>query len=152
MGGLVWGWACLLLGFCSQIFIHHMWVRDQPLPRFCPPLTAGVDGCGFFNSMVVRLPFDLISESSEWWLFYSSVVIFMWLCKEASHVYLCCHLVLLFQLRSKLRQLRWQRGMIHWQMNISLLTCMSTLEMEKYVFIQSHLSFLYLLFSISHCK
>ena len=51
-----------------------------------------LDGCGFFNSVVVRLPFNSISDGSEWWLFYNWVVILMWLCKEASLVYLCCHL------------------------------------------------------------
>ena len=41
---------------------------------------ASLDGCGFFNSIVVRFPFNLISDGAEWWLFYSLVVILMWLC------------------------------------------------------------------------
>ena len=41
-----------------------------------------LDGCGFFNSIVVRLPFNSISDVSEWWLFYILVVILMWLCEE----------------------------------------------------------------------
>ena len=53
---------------------------------------TSLDECGFFNSLVVRLPFNLISDCSEWWLFYNLVVIFMWLCEEMSCVYLCCHL------------------------------------------------------------
>ena len=57
---------------------------------FCAPPTS-LDGCGFFNSVVVRLPFSLISDVPEWWLFYISVVILMWLCKEASYVCLCHH-------------------------------------------------------------
>ena len=48
--------------------------------------------CGFFNSIVVRLPFNPISDGSEWWLCYILVVILMWFCEEASHVYLCRHL------------------------------------------------------------
>ena len=66
-----------------------MW--DQPIP--CPPSSPTIlDRCGFFNSVVVRLSFNSTSDGSEWWLFYNLVVILMWLCKEASHVYLCCHL------------------------------------------------------------
>ena len=56
--------------------------------HFCAPPTS-LDECGFFNSVVVRLPFSLISER---WLFYILVVILMWLCKEVSHVCLLCHL------------------------------------------------------------
>ena len=61
---------------------------------FCistPP--SSLDGCGFFNSVVVRLPFNLFSDSSEWWLFYIVVVILMRLCEEASNVYLFFHLL-----------------------------------------------------------
>ena len=57
----------------------------------CAPPTS-LDGCGFFNSVVVRLPFNLISECLEWWLFYILVLILMQLCKEASHICLCRHL------------------------------------------------------------
>ena len=53
---------------------------------------TSLDGCGFFNSVVFRLPFNLISDSSEWWLFCILVVIFIWLCEEVSCVYLCRHL------------------------------------------------------------
>ena len=52
---------------------------------------TSLDGCGFFNSIVVRLPFNSISDHSEWWLFYILVVILMWLW-EVSHVCLRCHL------------------------------------------------------------
>ena len=48
--------------------------------------------CGFFTSVVVRLPFNLTSDGSEWWLFYILVVISMWLCEEMSCAYLCHHL------------------------------------------------------------
>ena len=88
--GLVWGWDSLLLRYPSQIFMYHTWMWDQPVPHLCPP--TSLDGCGFFNSVVVRLPFHSISDSSEWWWFYISAVILMWLCEEASHVYLCRHL------------------------------------------------------------
>ena len=60
-----------------------------------PPLLQS-DGCGFFNSIVVRIPFKCISDSSEWWVFCNLVVIFMWLCEKASHIYLCQHLPLYF--------------------------------------------------------
>ena len=36
----------------------------------CAPSTS-LDRCGFFNSIVVKFPFNSISDSSEWWLFYS---------------------------------------------------------------------------------
>ena len=87
--GLVWGWDFLLLRYPSQIFIHHMWMWDQPVS--CLPPTS-LDGCGFFNSVVVRLPFNSICDGYESWLFYILVVILMWLCEEASCVYLSHHL------------------------------------------------------------
>ena len=54
-----------------------------------PP--TSLDGCGFFNSIIVWLPFNSISNSSEWGLFYNLIVILMWLCEEASCVYLYHH-------------------------------------------------------------
>ena len=57
----------------------------------CAPPTS-LDGCGFFNSIVVRLPFNSISDSSEWWLFYIWVVILIWLGEEVSHICLCFYL------------------------------------------------------------
>ena len=59
----------------------------------CVPPTS-LDGCGSFNSIVVRLPFNSISGVPEWWLFYVLVVILMWLCEEVSHV--CLHRYLLY--------------------------------------------------------
>ena len=50
------------------------------------------DGCGFFNPLVVGLPLTSISDGSEWWVFFISVAISMWLCEEVSHVCLCYHL------------------------------------------------------------
>ena len=38
-----------------------------------PP--TSLDRCDFFNSVVVRLPFNLIPDGSEWWLFYNLIVI-----------------------------------------------------------------------------
>ena len=67
----------------------HEW-GTSPFCIFSPP--TSLDGCGFFSSVVVRLPFNWISAGSEWWLLYISVVILMWLCEEASHVCLRCHL------------------------------------------------------------
>ena len=63
-----------------------MWVWGPPIP------STSLDGCGFFNSIVVRLPFNSISDDPEWWLFYILIVILMWLCKELSHVFLHRHL------------------------------------------------------------
>ena len=57
----------------------------------CSPPTS-LDGCGFFNSLVVKLPLKSVSDGSEWWFFYILVVILTWMCEEVSHVCLCYHL------------------------------------------------------------
>ena len=44
--------------------------------HICAPPTD-LDGYGFFNSVVVRLPFNSISDGSEWRLFYVLVLILM---------------------------------------------------------------------------
>ena len=54
-----------------------------------PP--TNLDGCGFFNSVIVRLPFNSISDGSKRWLFYILGVILMWLCEDMSRVYLLHH-------------------------------------------------------------
>ena len=51
-----------------------------------PACQLSLDGCGFFNSIVIRLPFNPISDGTEWWLFWILVVILMWLCEEVSHI------------------------------------------------------------------
>ena len=51
-----------------------------------------LDGCGFFNCVVVKFPFNSISDGSEFWLFYNLVAILMWLWKAVSCIYLCCRL------------------------------------------------------------
>ena len=83
MGGLVCGWALLLSERTSAaeihlpIFIHHLWVWDQPIRHLCPSYQSP---CGFFfKSLVAGLPFSHISGGSEWWLLGSLVVILMWL-------------------------------------------------------------------------
>ena len=85
-----WGWESSLPKYPSQIFIHHTWMWYYPIPCSAPP--TSLDGCGFLKSMVVRLPFNSISASCKWWLFYILAVIFMWLFEEVNHVCLCCHL------------------------------------------------------------
>ena len=62
-GTLGWGAWCGAGTPRSRIFIHHTWVRDQPVLICAPP--TRLDGCGFFNSIVVRLPFNSISADSE---------------------------------------------------------------------------------------
>ena len=39
--GLVWGWDFSLPRYPSWIFIHHMWIWDQPIPHFCPSYQSG---------------------------------------------------------------------------------------------------------------
>ena len=88
--GLLWGWDSPLLRYVSWTFIYHMWMGDQSVYISTPPTI--LDRSGFFNSIVVRLPFNSISDRSEGWSFYIWVVILMWLDKEVSHVYLRLHL------------------------------------------------------------
>ena len=87
--GLVWGWDSSLLRYPSQIFIPYLYVGIAHSVSIPP---TSLNGCGFFNSIVVRLSFNSVSKGSVWWLFYVLVVILVWLCEEASHVYLCCYL------------------------------------------------------------
>ena len=63
---------------------------NSPFCISTPP--TSLHGCGFFNFVVVWLPFNSISDGSEWWLFCSLVVILMRLWKKVSHVYLHLHL------------------------------------------------------------
>ena len=76
------GWDSSLLRYASQIFIHYTWMWDQLFCISAP--TTSLEACGFFNSLIVRLPFNSISDGSEWWFFYgfSMVKILMWLSKE----------------------------------------------------------------------
>ena len=39
--GLVWSWESLLQRHPSQIFIHHTWMWDQPVPHLQPPYQYG---------------------------------------------------------------------------------------------------------------
>ena len=90
LGVLVSCWDSLLLRCPSRILCTTCGCGTC---WFCAStFLTSLDGCGLFNSVVVRLPFSLISDSSEWWAFYSLVVMLMRLCEEASHVYLCRHL------------------------------------------------------------
>ena len=85
LGGLVWGYDPLFLRY-SFWFLSTTHgcgpAHSSPLPLL------PVSMCFFFNSVVVWLPFSLISDGSEWWSFHNLVVILMWLCKEASCIYL----------------------------------------------------------------
>ena len=67
------GGPCVGLGLLTpeislRIFIHNTWCVASPLCICAPP--TSLDGCGFFHSIVVRLPFNLISDSCKWWLFH----------------------------------------------------------------------------------
>ena len=80
------GWDPCSQRYPSRILSPTGGWGTSPFCACTPP--SSLDGCGFFNS-TVRLPFNSISDSSEWWLFYILVVILMWLCEEVSHVCLC---------------------------------------------------------------
>ena len=102
-------------GFCSQelwgliFLVLEPWAEGPGvgLGTFAPEISILIFTCyfsvwdlhpscqsqyGFFNSVIVEIPFSSIYDISEWWLFYSLVVILTWLCKEASLVYLGRHL------------------------------------------------------------
>ena len=63
LSGLVWGWDPLLLRSPSRTFTHHVWMWGQPILCLCP--SNSLNGCGFFNPIVVRLPFTSISDTFE---------------------------------------------------------------------------------------
>ena len=60
------------------------------LPISAPPTSLGE--CFFFNSLVIGLPYNLISGSLGCVLFLSLLLSFFWLYKEAKHIYLHLHL------------------------------------------------------------
>ena len=60
-GGPVWVWDSSFLRDSSGIFIHMGGCQHV---RVCTP-PASLDGCGFFNSVLVRLPFNWISDVPE---------------------------------------------------------------------------------------
>lgn len=84
------------VGFCSQklIFLTLGWGLGVGLGLFAPKIAllnfypcgcwtnlfcvctppTSLDGCCFFSSTVVRLPFSSMSDVLEWWLFYILVV------------------------------------------------------------------------------
>ena len=72
-GGLVWGWDSLLLRNPSEFLSTTHGCGTSPFHVYAPP--TSLDGCGFFNSIVVRLSFNSIFVSSEQRLFYILVVI-----------------------------------------------------------------------------
>ena len=76
LGGLVWDSS--LLRYPSQIFIT---IHGSGTSPFCvsAPLTS-LDGCGFFHSIVVRFPFNLISDCFKWIVLHSGIVL-MWFCE-----------------------------------------------------------------------
>ena len=94
-GNLGWGSWCGCATPCSRDippkFLSITCGCGATLFHVCA-LPTSLDGCVFLNFIVVRLPFNSISDDSEWWLFYILVVIFMWLCEEANHVCLHHHL------------------------------------------------------------
>ena len=106
----------VLLSSCSSQFIH-MQIWDQPTPLAatlpalvlqlppcsesslpCLPISwsgcpsPGLDGCFFFISLVVRLPYSLIFCQFWLFMFLNLLLSFFWLCEEAQYVYQCLHL------------------------------------------------------------
>ena len=107
---LLWHWEVFLP--CSphsilQLEILSLWFPGQPapalpvwsttlpqvlsaqLPISAPPTSLGE--C-FFNSLVIRVPCNLVFWKFWSLLFLNWLLSFFWLCEEANHVYLQLHL------------------------------------------------------------
>ena len=65
--------------------------RNSPF-HTCTLPTSMDEYVYFLNFIVVRLPFNSISDGSESWPFYILVVILMWLSKDSRNICLHCHL------------------------------------------------------------
>ena len=83
-----WGWDSSIPRYSSWIFIHMCYV-GPPCSAYVSSTT--LNGCGFFNSVVVILQFNSVFVSSKWWWFCILVVILLWLCEQASCVCLYHH-------------------------------------------------------------
>ena len=92
-GTLGWGAWCGAGTPCSRDTPPELLstTHGTSLTQICGPPTS-LDGCGILHSVVVRLPFNSISVSSERRWFCILVVILLWLCKDAIQVCLCRHL------------------------------------------------------------
>ena len=74
---LGWGPGVQLGLLIFEIFLVNFYLPRVDMEPAHSVSPTSVDGCGFFNSVVVRLPFSLISDASELWWFYILVVILM---------------------------------------------------------------------------
>lgn len=80
--GLVWGCDLLSSGGTSATNIslqiisstHRVW--DQPILHLHPSYKSQYGF--FFKPLVVGLPFSRMLSGSEWWLFWSLVIILIW--------------------------------------------------------------------------
>ena len=61
------GWACKVCGveFLGISMVGHSVSRADGVSDVAPVCCLSLDGCGFFNSRAGRLPFNLISVSSD---------------------------------------------------------------------------------------
>ena len=89
-----------LVPFTPKIFLLNFYPPHMAVGPTCtthpylhiPKSPTFLDWCDFFSSVVVTLIFNSISDGSESSLVCNLVVILMWLCEKASHVYLYLHL------------------------------------------------------------
>ena len=63
LGRLVWGWDSPLPSILPEFLPITYGYGTSPFHIFAPP--TSLDGCGFFNSEVVELPLNGISDGSE---------------------------------------------------------------------------------------
>ena len=74
--------AIFLLIIVTSTCHYVMFVWNRSISHLHP---SHQSWCGvFLNSVVIGLPFSLISDVFEWWLFCNLVVLLMWFCEEVS--------------------------------------------------------------------
>ena len=77
--GLVWGWDSSLPQYQSQICIHHMWVRNQPVPCLYP-LPVKID--------VFSLILSLSDFHSTWFLMvWVTLPVTLWYTSGGSSIF-----------------------------------------------------------------
>ena len=126
----------------SQILftIRHYWISSFHVST---SLTS-VDGCGFFNFVVVRLAFNLLSDGSEWWLFHILVEMLIWL-----------SIVIIFYLKSLIQYHFLELFIVKTIHSPHLVFFFSYIRCSLYLGFEHDLSlffFLQIILTFIHCK
>lgn len=76
------GWEASAAEIALLIFNHHTWVREQLIAHF-HPLSVSM-WLLFYILSYRKILFSQILGGSQWWLFYSIIIILMCLWEDAS--------------------------------------------------------------------